>query len=435
MIPKGLLPPRTELPDHPGIYFFDDAKGHLLYVGKAGSLKRRVSSYFTKAHDSRIAELVSRIAHIRFEETPTVIEALVAEAQAIRTFRPLFNIRETDDKSFPYLVITSEVYPRVLVMRGKDLAEEGIHPFQKTLTRAQKKKYLAVYGPYTSASLLKKALHLLRRALPWSDCLPPQPGKIPRACFHVHVKLCPGVCLGTISPKDYRKIIRQLMLFFEGKKGKTIASLRREMLRLAKAKRFEEAAEQRNRVFALQHIQDVALISQEDTEAFAEFPSPVFGRVEAYDISTISGTSAVGSMVVFQNGEPARASYRIFHIKTVSGANDYAMLEEVLRRRLARAKSSPQSWPIPEVFVIDGGQGQVAVAARLLKEEHIDRPLVGLAKGFDRKQDRLIFSSEASAAWREQAKSGKRILQQARDEAHRFAVRHHRMLRSKKIFR
>lgn len=439
MIPAEIRIKDGALPDNPGVYFYYDASGSLMYVGKATSLKRRVATYFSARGDGRgqrIADLVSRIARVDYVETPTVIEALVLEANQIKAHKPPFNILARDDKSFNYLVITNDAYPRPLFMRGLDLERLGINPFDKTLSPEAKKKFLAVFGPYTSGLSLKRALEYLRRMIPWSDCQPPEVTGKRRPCFNVHLKKCPGVCTGAISPQDYRKIIRNLILFFEGKKTQLIRQLKRDMNVAAKEERFEDAARLRNNVFALEHIRDVSLITREDVELpFAPLVEEGYinlsGRIEAYDISNISGTSAVGSMVVFEDGRPAKHLYRKFKIKTVKGANDFAMMEEVMRRRLTRAETSPKAWPLPAIMVIDGGEGQVGRVEAVMAELGVRVPIVGIAKGFDRKQDRLVYD-RSDRELRAVVTRGKETFQRARDEAHRFAVAYHRVLRGKR---
>lgn len=435
MIPKSIKIQSNQLPDSPGVYFYYDADGELLYIGKATSLKKRVGSYFNKAHDNRIAEMVSQIARIDYIVTPTVIEALVLEANQIKAKQPHYNILERDDKSFLYLVITNEDYPRPLLLRGQELEREGIDPFRTKLTEKTKKKYLAVFGPYTSGPSLKKALDLIRKIIPWSDCQPPEVTGRQRACFNVHLKKCPGVCTGAISKKDYRRIIKHLIMFFEGKKLQLIKQMESEMKQASKAQEYERAADLRNKIGALKHIRDVALISKEDFELpvtrVKEEMIDLEGRIEAYDISNISGTSAVGSMVVFEEGTPAKDKYRKFKIKTVKGANDVAMLEEVMRRRLKRSKDYPKAWPLPEIMVIDGGAGQVNRIQAVLDEMKVKVPIIGIAKGFDRKQDRLVFD-RGDLELARVATRGKEVFQKARDEAHRFAIKYHRQVRGKK---
>lgn len=435
MIPETIKIKRNELPDHPGVYFYYDKEGLLLYIGKATSLKRRVGSYFTKAHDNRIAEMVAQIARIDYIETPTVIEALVLEANKIKALKPKYNILQRDDKTYLYLVITNEAYPKPILMRGLELEKLDINPFDATLSEKAKEKFLAVYGPYTSGPSLKKALDYLRRIIPWTDCDPPEVTGKKRPCFYRHIKKCPGVCTGEISSKEYKKIIKNLMLFFEGKKERLIKSLEKEMQAYAKEKRYEEAALVRNHIHALTHIQDVALITKDDVELPYSKVKPestidLDGRIEAYDISNISGTSAVGVMTVFKEGVPSKQDYRKFKIRTVVGANDVGMMEEVMRRRLRRAERYPKTWALPEVMVIDGGKPQVNRVQAVLDELQLDIPIVGLAKGADCKQDRLVFD-RSNLELARVAVMGKEVFQKVRDEAHRFAVKYHRQVRAK----
>ncbi len=432
MIPPTVTILHGKLPDVPGVYFHYGEDGTLLYIGKATSLKKRVGSYFTKAHDARIEDLVSKIRRIDYLETPTVIEALVLEANQIKKHRPPYNILLRDDKTFLYLVMTNEEFPRPELIRGHDLEKIGINPFDSTLSEKAKRKYLAVFGPYPNGFALKKALEIIRRAIPWSTCTPPVPGKAARACFNAQIGQCPGVCAGRISKADYRKTIRNLIRFFEGKKSVVVREMKREMKQAATEMRYEVAAQLRNQIDSLEHIHDVALIMREEPLLYLKGASGVDlnGRIEAYDISNISGTSAVGSMVVFEQGKPAKQLYRKFRIKTVEGSNDFAMMEEVLRRRLKRGMEQPGAWPLPELMVIDGGEGQMGKVYDVMRELGVSVPIVGLAKGFDRKQDRLVFD-RGDEALAKAASAGKELFQRARDEAHRFAVAYHRVLRKK----
>jgi excinuclease ABC subunit C len=457
MIPSHIKIKNGELPDAPGVYFHYDHAGKLLYIGKATSLKKRVGSYFTKAHDRRIAELVSQISRIEYIQTPTVIEALVLEANQIKAHRPPFNIMLLDDKTFLYLCITNEEFPKPVFMRGLDLERLGIQPFTRFLSFKARKKFLAVYGPYTSGRSLRTALDILRRAIPWSTCESPSVTGSVRPCFDAQIGKCPGVCSGAISKKDYRKTIKKLMLFFEGKKERIIASIRKDMDKAAKQERFEDAKELRDQLFSLEHIHDVALITREEPTYQLETPQGrpenfinALGRVEAYDIANISGTSNVAAMVVFENGKANKDEYRKFRIKTFEGTNDVGAMEEVMRRRLARAHSpsgSPpqsggvrggqdrprggESWPLPDIMIIDGGEGQVNRVNEIIAEAGLTIPIIGIAKGFDRKQDRLVYD-ESNPELRRVAEAFKEVFQKARDEAHRFAGAYHRILRSRR---
>lgn len=440
MIPSTITILNNQLPDSPGVYFYYNSVGKLLYIGKATSLKKRVGSYFTKAHDARIADLVMNIARIDYIQTPTVIEALVLETNQIHTKQPPYNILSRDDKSFLYLCITNEDFPKPVLLRGLDLERVGVKPFSKSLSADAKRQFLAVFGPYISGRSLRAALELIRKSIPWSIC----GGVLPRACFDSQIGRCPGVCTGAISKMNYRKIIRQLIKFFSGKKAEVVRQMTREMKTAALKKDFERAVDLRNKVSALEHINDVALIMREDDWDLIPAVSPslprrgqgggeyinVLGRIEAYDIANISGTSNVASMVVFEQGQASKQLYRKFRIKSFDGANDVGAMEEVMRRRLARIVGSPLTWPKPDLFIIDGGEGQVNRVKSVMKELGIEIPTIGIAKGFDRKQDRLVYD-ESNPELRRIAESSKEILQRARDEAHRFAGAYHRVLRSK----
>lgn len=456
MIPEDIVIKNNELPESPGIYFYYDQEGKLLYIGKATSLKKRVSSYFTKAHDARIEDLVRNIAKIEYIETPTVIEALVLEANQIRAYQPPYNILEKDDKSFLYFCLTNEQYPRPLLLRGRDLERLGIQPFSRKLSDKAKRYFLAVYGPYTNGRAIKLALDLLRPVMPWSVCTPPGGSNFPielftgqrsfgfkkgnkdgKPCFDAQVKKCPGVCRGEMTVREYRRGIARLMRFFEGKKTSVLSELERNMKRAAKNHQFEEAAAYRNRVQALEHINDVALILRDDDVPSLPFSkvegvsgADLLGRIEAYDIAHISGSAAVASMVVFEGGRPAKENYRRFRIKVAQGGDDVASMEEVMRRRLARAQHQPIAWPLPDLFVIDGGEGQVNRVQDVVESLGVKVPVIGIAKGFDRKQDRLVSVVSQPEVLRA-ANAYKEVLQRARDEAHRFAGAYHRNLRAR----
>lgn len=429
MIPLHIKILNQDLPDAPGVYFYFDQAGKLLYVGKATSLKKRVSSYFIGGDKHpRTAELVGTIVEIKYTQVPTVIEALVLEANQIRLHKPPYNILGRDDKSFIYLCITNEDFPKPVLMRGLDLERIGIQPFSKRLSLKARRQFLAVYGPYLSSRSLKVALDLIRRSIPWSTCNPPSVTGSSKPCFDAQIGKCPGVCSGAIDKKTYRRHIKKLMLFFEGKKDHLLKQLKREMASAARKKDFEGAAKLRNRVFALEHIQDISLITRDETVYDAPQPAPghinALGRIEAYDIANISGTSNVAAMVVFEGGKPSKGEYRKFRIKGFEGANDVGAMEEVLRRRLNN------DWALPDIMIIDGGEGQVNRVEQVLRELKLDIPVIGIAKGFDRKQDRLVFD-KSKAELRRVTSAFKEVFQKARDEAHRFAGAYHRVLRGK----
>ncbi|MEK7076627.1 MAG: UvrB/UvrC motif-containing protein, partial [Patescibacteria group bacterium] len=237
-----------------------------------------------------------------------------------------------------------------------------------------------------------------------------------RPCFDYEVGLCPGTCVGAISRAEYVKNIRNLTLFFEGKKTQVIKNLQKEMARASNNLEFEKAAKIRGQLFALRHIQDVALISEPEL-AVSGVKYHVSRRIEGYDISNISGTSAVGSMVVFTNGKPDTNEYRKFKIRTITQSDDTGMFQEVLRRRLRNP------WPLPNIFLIDGGKGQINAVKRVLNEFGLKIPVIGIAKGPERKRNDVIGIIPKGIE--------RKTLIHVRDEAHRFAIQYHRALRRK----
>ena len=413
-----------EFPKTPGVYLMKNSRGKIIYIGKAGSLKTRVSSYFNRPHEVRIEKLVSEIVDIEYQKTPTVIEALVLEANLIKKYLPKYNVREKDNKSFLYLAITKEKFPRLFFIRGFELSD-----FYK---KNKEIKINKLFGPYTSATSLRTALDaILRKIFPYRDCVifPKRP------CLQHQLKRCGAPCAELISEKEYKKNIKNLILFFEGKKDRIIKNLEKEMKAYSKENNFEKAAKVRNQIFALNHIQDVALLKKEQSKIIIkERGINVFGRIEGYDISNISGQSATGSMVVFYNGEPSKNQYRKFKIKTIEGPNDYGMLEEVLERRLKRAKKKDKKWPLPELILIDGGKGQANLAQKVLRRYKLKIPVMGIAKGFNRRQDRLVYDKDNLEIERV-AKEHKDMLVKVRDEAHRFAVSYHKVLRKRNMLK
>jgi excinuclease ABC subunit C len=234
------------------------------------------------------------------------------------------------------------------------------------------------------------------------------------------------VCVGAISKREYGKIIRDLIKFFEGKKQVILKQYKKDMQAAAKEKRFEDAAELRNKIYFLEHIRDIAILKREDEERTGETAAGLFGRIEGYDISNISGTATTASMVVFENGAPAKAEYRKFRIRTVRGSDDPAAVREALTRRLRNP------WRHPDLILIDGGWLQVHAAMQVAHEFHLNIPIVGLAKGAKRKKNELICDPGNLDICR-QCEKYKKLLIQVRDEAHRFAIKYHRELRNKKM--
>ncbi len=365
-----------QFPLTPGVYIWRDKNQKPLYVGRATSLRRRVLQYFRKDIDRRIGEMVSLAQSIEFIQTDTVLEAIILEANLIKEYWPKYNIEEKDDKSFIFFVIPKTDFPKPFMVRGRELKNFPI-PEDR------------VFGPYQSYATLKTVLKIVRRIFPYSTCN--QTGK---ACFDYQIGLCPGVCMGAVSKKDYQKNIANLLLFFRGEKNKLLKKLSKDN---------PEAA------LHLKHIQDVSLISREDLNM-----SGNFNRIEGYDISHFAGKEVYGSMVVFTNGEPDNKEYRLFKIKTVTN-NDLDALKEMLERRLKHTE-----WPKPDLILIDGGKPQIDYLRPLMEQYQFKAPWLGLSK---LNGDHLVFPAGIKNVFKDLAETIKRTLQQVRDEAHRFANR------------
>ncbi|MBI4094815.1 MAG: excinuclease ABC subunit UvrC [Candidatus Liptonbacteria bacterium] len=446
-----------KLPISPGVYLMKGERGKILYIGKAGNLRRRVSSYFLRPHDYRIQKLVREIKKIEYKKTDTAIEALILEAELIKKHQPPYNVREKDDTSFLYVEFTKEAFPRVLLVRGhvyRPRPAKGEAPQMRGLGQAGKSKPAGErYGPFTSAGSIREALKIMRRIFPYGTHpnLPvdnrwirnsPARLSLPQAksgrqhshtfedshyesrrrpCFEYEIGLCPGTCVGAINQKEYAKNIKNLKLFFRGKKGMILTSLEHEMKAASKALEFEKAETIRRQIFALQHIQDVALIGDNELTTHFSILTPHY-RIEGYDISNISGTSAVGSMVVFRGDKPDKNEYRKFKIRTIQKSDDVGMLKEVLRRRFRHPIAHGDlGWPLPNLILIDGGRGQVNAAKHVLSEAGLKIPVIGIAKGPERKRNDIIGIIPKGVE--------KRTLIRVRDEAHRFAITYHKKLR------
>jgi len=386
----------SNLPLSPGVYIFRDKAAKIIYIGKAVNLRRRVSDYYRGAHDTKTTALVSEIARIDHKKTKSALEAMILEANLIKKHQPIYNIKEKDDKSYLYLWISRGDWPRVDLVRATDL-----HNIPEKSPR--------LFGPYTSGGALKSALEIIRPILPYRSCR-----KMPkRRCLYGHLGLCPVPCEGLISKAEYKKQINQLIAFFRGSYRTVVQQLRREMRQASKNKDYELAAILRDKVRALQHIKDIAVLQRDDR------PS-VYQRIEGYDISNISGLNATGSMVVFINGQSEKSEYRKFKIKSVSGANDTAMIGEVLVRRLRH-----KEWRLPDLIVIDGGEGQLNVAAKALVAAGLSQiPIVAIAKGPQRKKDEFRFRGRVPDR-------DLKLFKQVRDESHRFAIGYYRKLHRK----
>lgn len=418
------------LPQSPGVYIFKDENGGILYVGKAASLRDRVGSYFQHKNGAvrTIEMFISEVKDIETRNSDTVLEAYILEQRLIKEMQPKYNAMGKDDKSFCYVVATKEEFPRFVVLRATEVAQMTNSKFQipnklqnlkSKLQKIQNAKYkiqsTKIYGPYTSRRQIETVLKILRKIFPYHS----RPEKSEKMCFDHHIGMCPGPYLGNISKVNYRKNIRAIQMILEGKKKNLLNKMKKEMLICSDKNEFECAAQLRNQIFALQHIQDVALISDRRRDALQCVSTDAM-RIEGYDISSISGKFATGSMVVFDNSDgeinPHKSQYRKFRIKTIEGANDVGAMEEMLLRRFRN------NWSLPNLIILDGGRGHLNMARRVLRIYHLDIPLLAIAKGPTRKKlDKYKFGSVPELP--------ENIIEQIRDEAHRFAITYHRKLR------
>ncbi len=392
------------LPDTPGVYFFRDVEGNILYIGKATSLADRVRSYFSSdlvtSRGVRLVSMVTAAHTVTFQQTDSVLEALLLESRLIKKHTPPYNAKEKDNKSFACVVVTKEDFPRILVVRSRD--------FEKSFTR---KDVQAVYGPFASLTTLKDALRIIRKMLPFRDKCIPGAGT---PCFNAQIGLCPGVCSGTISSAVYKRQVRTIMKLFEGKKTEVKKLLEKEMEGYARQKLFEKAAKVRNSIFSLDHIKDINLIKDEDITSFKTTDF----RIEAYDVAHISGTSRVGVMVVLEGKEKVKNEYRKFKLPEQIN-DDYAGLRELLIRRFGHPE-----WRFPDLIVFDGGPQHKHLGEKVLAELGLLIPSVAVVKDKGHKAKDILGRPE-------HVDYHKKEILLANVEAHRFAIGYHKLLRGK----
>jgi len=420
---KSIKQQLQSLPTTPGVYFFRDKKGQIIYIGKASILKRRVKSYFAKNHkDQKTPLLVKNIADIDWIETSSEVDALFLEAEFIKRHKPLYNVREKDDKNFIFIRITmQEDFPTVsLVRRPAD----------------DKSRY---FGPFVQSYGVRQALRYLRKVFPYfvkdkhkySSKLEYQIGVLPKP---------------DISKSDYRKQIRKLVLVLEGKSTQLIDQLQKDIGKLSKKRSYEEAAELRNQFLALKTLNSRVIFGGEEKITIG-VDSALFElaqllelkqsprRIECYDISNFAGGDSVSSMVVFSDGLPDTKAYRHFKMRT-RGPNDFAMMQETLTRRFSERN---KAWPKPDLIIVDGGKGQLSSSKKTLDSMGVKVLAVGLAKRFE---TLVVDSEDISPSIRLRKEGGYymfnfeansallHLLQRVRDEAHRFAVGYHTNLRN-----
>jgi excinuclease ABC subunit C len=554
-MPENGFPDRSHLPTSPGVYVFKDTADRVVYVGKAKNIRSRVASYFTRSGDGRpkIAELRERVKQIDFIVTSSETEALVLEANLIKRHRPRFNASLKDDKSYPYIVVTTgDEYPRVFATRA---AHDPRHRY---------------FGPFPSAGAVSSTLDVLNKTFPFRKCRGPEPGRrsgVP--CLNYHIGRSVAPCIGAVTKEEYDAIVADVVAFLEGRVDGLIRDRQDAMREAAREMDFEMAAKLRDEVSSLSYVRDrqQATIASEDSfdaigaftrgesacvQVFAvregqivnrdsllldnygesraedvalQFVPQYYGtaavprevlvqsdereeelatltahlsqmrgtsvevrrprrgdkrrilemavrnaeqgleheraldeakrnrvastldglreelalpklpvRIECYDISNTMGTNSVASMVVFQGGRPAKGEYRRFRIRTVEGADDFASMAEVIRRRLERLKANDEKFPEPDLILLDGGKGQLSAVLPVFEELGVGSDLPDIPVRSLAKRDEEIFQpGRPEPVILERNSPEMHLLQRVRDEAHRFANTYHRELRGRSM--
>jgi len=402
----------ANFPQKPGVYIFKDSAGKIIYIGKAKSLKKRVQTYFSRDLSSKTQVMVAKIADLEYRLAPSEAQAQIQEAALIKEHLPQYNISLKDDKSFPLIRITDEDFPIVSLYRRKKAIEND---------RAM------YFGPYTNVALLRQALKIIRRIFAFRSCKN-LPNKM---CLYGRIKLCPAPCEDKISRSRYQEIIKDINLFLDSKQEALLEKLSLRMKEAASVHNFEEAAKIRDQINALGAIGQTRVSSGgfselEDLKNLLKLKK-LPERIEAFDISNIFGKEATGSMVSFYKGFADKDNYRRFRIKTVQAIDDYKMLSEVVRRRYSRVLE--EKLPLPDLILIDGGRSHLLTAQKELKRLGLEIPLVSIAK----EQENIYISRKTRPINLKLDTPALNLIRKIRDEAHRFAVSYHHLLRRKKI--
>lgn len=418
-------------PAKPGVYLMKDAQGRVVYVGKAKNLRSRASSYFQKTAetDARIRDWIGEVVDIDYLEADSEVDALLMEARLVKDIQPKNNAELKDDKSFPYLQITTgEDFPRV------------------SFTRTPADRGVKLYGPFPRAKSLRGAIQVLQKIFKFRTCPLDIEEDDPRwrwfrPCLLASIDQCTAPCNLRIDKTNYRKDIRRLTLFLDGKKEALVKEMTEEMREASREMRYEAAARIRDELKA---IESIALRGDLRTHAQPEvfYVDPRKGlrglkkvlglsevprRIDCVDIAHLGGSETVGSLVTFVDGLPFKPGYKRYKIQTVKGIDDFASIREVVTRRIEGLQKREE--PLPDIFLIDGGKGQLSSAYAAFQEAGIEPPcLISLAKREEEiyrlgRSDPLVLSRHSFAL---------RLLQAARDEAHRFAQHYHHLLRKKR---
>jgi len=408
-----------DIPNISGVYMFFNSSGNIIYIGKAVNLKNRVNSYFRTNNSLNSAKraMVREVTNIEIKPCDGEIEALILESNLIKKYNPKYNVLLKDDKSYAYLVWTKEDFPRIFVAH-KTYLDNNI----------DKLNYL---GPFVSSDALRKTLKILRKHFPYRSCktMPKKP------CIYYKLGKCEAPCIQNISKIEYQDNLSTIIDIMKGKSKNILKKLYIQMQSYAKLQKFEQALEIKNQIEALEKVflhKGIIQSSKSYTHKYIEELQNLLKldklpkRIEGYDSSHFHGDKAVVSMVVFENGKPAKDQYRKFRIQLPpEGGDDFYNLNQALTRRFKRT-----DWPIPDLILIDGGKGQLSTVIKVQQKGNIEFksiPIISLAK---RLEEIYILDRDQPILLPKSAKA-LQILQQIRDEAHRFAVTYHRQLRDK----
>ena len=433
----SLLARIRNLPKCPGVYLFKDSRGTVMYVGKAKDLRSRVGSYFQNSADlirtrgADIAHMIGMVVDIDFLECETEVDALLQENRLIKDIQPPFNERLRDDKSFPYIEITtSDDFPGVF------------------LTRQPRIKGSKLYGPFTSAAAVRDAVNAMQKVFKFRTCEldirdDDESRRHFRPCLLHAINQCTAPCADLISKADYAKDIDRLKKFLASKRSVVLRQLNKDMQAAAEAREYEEAAKLRDRIKSLEAL-SLSGDPKADVQPEVFYIDPQDGlnklgkvlglespprTIEGIDIANLQGEESVGSLVCFIDGKPFKNGYRRFKIKTVEGIDDYAMIREVVLRRYRYAADGEELYP--DVILIDGGLGQLHAALGAFDDMDIRPPMViSLAK----REEEIYIQAKKKPIRLARNNPALRLLQQVRDEAHRFAQHYHHLLRRKRTF-
>jgi len=419
-------------PAAPGVYLMKDAAGTVLYIGKAKSLRSRAATYFRAEakSDPRVKDWIGLVADVDYIATDDEVAALLTEARMVKDLRPRFNKELRDDKTFPYLQIrTREEYPRV------------------EITRNPRRKGVRLYGPFTSTGALRQAVNVLQRVFQFRTCTlniksADDRWRWFRPCLLHSIRQCTAPCNFRVSRDEYRRQVKKLILVLEGKKGRLVRRMTKEMEAAATDLNFEKAKRLRDEIAALGKLELRGDVTRDvQPEVFPIDPKKglvglrkVLGlaktprTIEGMDIAHLSGTDTVASLVSFLDGLPFKAGYRRFKIKSVEGVDDFASMREVVTRRFRRLSDEDESFP--DVLLIDGGKGQLNAAVASFRALGVEPPcVISLAK----QEEEIFRPGEAESIKLSRHSAALRLLQYVRDEAHRFAQHYHHMLRRKRL--